>query len=129
MNGKLRVFGSICFGAALLTAACTEDGDMMLPDDGIADGTGEADTGDGDGDDPDTGMMEDPCADYPSPYMGGWDIGCGCQDEIAQNGWSPGGVAAGTILPDWTFNDQYGDAVRIWDFCHNAIYFEYVAFW
>lgn len=64
----------------------------------------------------------------PSPYAGGWDIGC-CQDEIVQNGWAPGAINSGTILPDWTMNDQFGDAVRIYDFCHDAIYFEYSAVW
>ena len=61
--------------------------------------------------------------------MGGWDIGC-CQDEIApQNGWSPGGVGVGTIMPYYTFTDKFGEAVRLYDFCHDAVWFEYVALW
>ena len=74
------------------------------------------------------GESEGDGCNTPSPYAGGWEIGC-CQDEIVQNGWSPGAINAGTILPDWTMNDQFGDQVRVYDFCHNAIYFEYSAVW
>ncbi|KIG19617.1 hypothetical protein DB30_00126 [Enhygromyxa salina] len=96
-------------------------------------GDGDADTGDGDGDpgdgDGDTGETSEPVGcNVPSPYMGGWDIGC-CQDDIVPNGWSPGGIYAGTIMPDWTLQDQFGENVRLYDFCHEAIYFEYVALW
>jgi hypothetical protein len=91
------------------------DGDPM---------NGDGDPGDGDATDTD----EPPGCDGTSPYMGGWDIGC-CQDEMVPNGWAPGGVHVGTIMPDWTLTDQFGEAVRMWDFCHDAIWFEYVALW
>jgi hypothetical protein len=140
-----RRMTSICLGAALLCSGCAEeDGTSadtgIMGDAGDADGAetsggpgdgdpgGDGDAGDGDpGDGDPTG---DPAVcDPPSPYMGGWDIGC-CQDEIpAQNGWSPGGVHVGTIMPDWTFTDQFGEAVRLYDFCHDAVWFEYVALW
>ena len=60
--------------------------------------------------------------------MGGWDIGC-CQDMITPTAWSPGAVYPGHVPPDWTFTDQFGDSVRFYDFCHDAIYFEYSAVW
>jgi hypothetical protein len=136
-----RMLTSLCLGAALLCLGC-EDPDAASstgtgPGEGIVDGetggdmeAGEAEAGDGDGDpagdgDGDTG---EPACDGTSPYMGGWDIGC-CQDEIVPNGWAPGGVHVGTIMPDWTLTDQFGEAVRLWDFCHDAIWFEYVALW
>jgi hypothetical protein len=100
----------------------SETGGMEATD---ADADADADAGDGDGDPADTG---EPVCDGTSPYMGGWDIGC-CQDGIVQNGWAPGGVHVGTIMPDWTLNDQFGEAVRLYDFCHDAIWFEYVALW
>ncbi|WP_146659320.1 TlpA family protein disulfide reductase [Enhygromyxa salina] len=101
----------------------TGDGDPSTTDNGDGDsgpgdGDGEPTTGDGDG---------DPC-NGDSPYMGGWDIGC-CQNQVAPGGWQPGQIGPGTVVPDWTFNDQFGDAVRLYDFCHEAIYFEYVALW
>ncbi|WP_181234127.1 TlpA family protein disulfide reductase [Enhygromyxa salina] len=83
---------------------------------------GEGETGDADENAPQSGC------DAPSPYMGGWDIGC-CQAEVTPSEWAPGGVGPGTVIPDWTFTDQFGDAVRVYDFCHQAIYFEYAAMW
>jgi len=66
--------------------------------------------------------------DSTSPYMGGWEIGC-CQDEAMPSAWYPGGVGPGSVIPDWTFIDQFGESVRIRDFCHEAIYFDYAAMW
>jgi hypothetical protein len=143
-----RILTSICFGAALLSSGCGEDegdtmgflttgiGDVGDETDGMEDNeAGDGDPGDGDpagdgdpsGDGDPTG---DPVeCDGTSPYMGGWDIGC-CQDDVLpQNGWSPGGVHVGTIMPDWTLTDQFGEALRLYDFCHNAVWFEYVALW
>ena len=128
---------SMCLAAALLCSGCddgdannstgtgpAEVGDEGDTGDGDAEaGDGDAEAGDGDGD-----PNAAPVCDVPSPYQGGWDIGC-CQADIVPSAWSPGGVSQGTVLPDWTFTDQYGDAVRIYDFCHNAIYFDYAAMW
>ncbi|WP_146156407.1 TlpA family protein disulfide reductase [Enhygromyxa salina] len=118
----------------LVLAGCdSDDGDPTLDSETAANGDtageGEGDTADeGEGEDgTDTGGEELGCQ-AETPYAGGWDIGC-CQDEIVPNGWAPGAVNVGTILPDWTFNDQFGDAVRVYDFCHEAIYFDYVALW
>jgi hypothetical protein len=153
MNNQMRVSTSLCLGAALLVSGCGEGDDGGMGADGIIGDAGDldvgdttsnmdagdadADAGDGDGDgsDADAGDGDgDPTGDPPecdgtSPYMGGWDIGC-CQDDVdPQNGWSPGGVHVGTIMPDWTFTDQFGDALRLYDFCHDAVWFEYVALW
>jgi hypothetical protein len=133
MYGYPRSLASTCLGAALLFSGCEQGddaasaGDSIIGDAGeTLGGDGDGDGGDGDGDPADTGEPE---CDGTSPYMGGWDIGC-CQDEVEpQNGWSPGGVHVGTIMPDWTFTDQFGEAVRLYDFCHDAIWFEYVALW
>lgn len=113
----------------LALAGCEsgDGGDPILDGDTTGDGDGDGTDGPGDGTD-DGDETEDLGCQAESPYMGGWDIGC-CQDEIVQNGWSPGAVKAGTVMPDWTVTDQFGDAVRLYDFCHEAIYFEYVALW
>lgn len=85
-------------------------------DDGVDDGTGD----DGVGDDPpsadDGGPME-------SPYVGGWDIG-DCQDATQSTG-----TAVGDVLPDFTLLDQHGDMVRLYDFCHKAVWLIEGAFW
>jgi cobalamin biosynthesis protein CobT len=151
MDDKKRILTSMCFGAALLGSGCEEDpggsdgtggldginGDETVDDGGDADADADADAGDGDADagdadagdgDGDTGEPEE--CNPPTPYLaGGWDIGC-CQDEIEpQNGWAPGGVHVGTIMPDHTYTDQFGEALRLYDFCHEAVYYEYVALW
>jgi hypothetical protein len=143
MHDHPRISISLCLGAALLGWGCGvgDDGgdlgaDGIIGGDGDGDETtgnmegNEAEAGDGDGDpgdgDPETG---EPACDGTSPYMGGWDIGC-CQDDVPpQNGWAPGGVNVNTIMPDWTLMDQFGEAVRMYDFCHDAVWFEYVALW
>ena len=97
----------------------TGDGDPTTTGDGDPTTTGDGDPGNGDGD-------PGGC-DGPSPYMGGWDIGC-CQDSVTPGGWQPE-AGPGTVIPDWTMTDQFGDSVRLYDFCHDAIYFEYAAVW
>lgn len=142
MHDPSRITTSFCLGAALLGPACGDAGDDGTGADGILSDAGDTvgetglDTGDGDGDgngdgdgDGDPTDTGEPECDGTSPYMGGWDIGC-CQDEIApQNGWAPGGVNVNTIMPDWTLIDQFGEGIRLYDFCHDAVWFEYVALW
>jgi hypothetical protein len=33
------------------------------------------------------------------------------------------------VIPDWNLVDAYGDQVRLYDFCHKALYYEIVAHW
>lgn len=63
-----------------------------------------------------------------SPYTGGWDIG-DCQDDVVAGAWDPYAMGPGVVLPDWYLTDRYGEMVRVRDFCHNAIYFDYSALW
>jgi thiol-disulfide isomerase/thioredoxin len=136
MYGSSRVFASLCLGAALFASGCDADAvatSYAGPEVGAEMGEGEGDTvgaeeeTGGDGETAENAEPFDAC-DVESPYMGGWDVGC-CQAEVSPTPWGPGGVDQGTVIPDWTFTDQYGDAVRIYDFCHDAIYFEYAAMW
>lgn len=131
MLGRSRI--SICVALFSFALACTEDEGGPLTDefgDEAMDDSGTDDLATDDGTDSAEGTdtTGGPTCDSTSPYMGGWDIGC-CQDEVVPTAWYPGGVAAGSVIPDWTFIDQYGDSVRVRDFCHEAIYFEYAAMW
>ncbi len=99
-------------------AESTDDGETETDSTAGDDSTAGGETGGGD---------TDGC-DSVSPYIGGWDVGC-CQSEVVPGAWQPGGIAPGTVIPDWTMTDQNGDAVRLYDFCHEAIYFEYAAMW
>lgn len=58
-----------------------------------------------------------------SPYAGGWDVG-DCQDQIVATGTSVGG-----IVPDFQLTDQFGDTVRLYDFCHKAVFLTAGSFW
>lgn len=110
------------------TSGDTDDTDSSDTDDSMG-STDSDDSAGSDSDGTDTSDEEPEACNVPSPYTGGWDVGC-CQAEVApQNGWSPGQVGVNTIMPDWTMTDQFGDSVRLYDFCHDAIYFEYSAVW
>lgn len=105
-----------------------EDAGGSADDDEDA-GSGRDDGGSsaGDGGLTDTGSSggEEPPPDEPpgSPYAGGWDIG-DCQDDIVATG-----TAIGEVVPDFTLYDQFGDQVRLYDFCHKAVYIVAGAFW
>jgi hypothetical protein len=59
----------------------------------------------------------------PTPYQGGWDIG-GCQSEVTGATDDPGGA-----ISDFSFTDQFGETVRLYDFCHKAVLIVEGAFW
>ncbi|HJN72505.1 MAG TPA: hypothetical protein QGF58_01110 [Myxococcota bacterium] len=55
---------------------------------------------------------------------GGWHKADGCQDELTATGNEVGDVTA-----DAEFSDQFGDAVRLYDFCDRAVLLVSGAFW
>lgn len=89
-------------------------------DDGGADDAGGSNSDDGGADDGGPPPEDEPPA---SPYVGGWDIGT-CQDDIV-----PTGTGVGQVAPDFLLFDQFGDQVRLHDFCHKAVYIIAGAFW
>lgn len=72
----------------------------------------------GDGDD---GDVE---ASWDFYEGGGWHKADGCQDEISATGNEVGDVTA-----DAEFMDQFGDTVRLYDFCDRAVLLVSGAFW
>ncbi len=134
--GGIELDGADDEGEEEDTENADDDGDPSADGDGDSggdDGADGADAGDGPsdgGDDgepppPDDSGGEPPPPDEPppSPYTGGWDIGT-CQGDI-----SPTGTGVGQVVPDFLLIDQYGDAVRLHDFCHKAVYIVAGAFW
>lgn len=103
-----------------------EDGDGILsdeeaelgldPENPDSDGDGAADGAELDGNTDPTDA-----ADYP--YTGGWDKGS-CKDETVGTG-----TGVGDIMDDMTAVDQFGQEVRLHDFCHKAILLVSGAFW
>ncbi|MFV8749789.1 TlpA family protein disulfide reductase [Nannocystaceae bacterium ST9] len=115
----------------LLSLGCDEGGGSTADDDVAedeSDAGSESEAAGTDATDATDTTGGEPTCDVPSPYMGGWDIGC-CQDEVVSTAWYPGGVGPGAVIPDWTFIDQFGESLRVRDFCHEAIYFDYAAMW
>lgn len=102
------------------------DGDGLLDSEEDALGTDPnlADS-DGDGWDDLEELDEntDPLVGSSHPYTGGWAIG-DCNDAISSTGNSPGQVAQ-----DFTLTDQYGDTVRLHDFCDRAVLLVSSASW
>ena len=82
-------------------------------DDGVDDGVDGAPLDDDGGD---TGPPE-------SPYIGGWDIGT-CQNDVVSTG-----TNVGQVMPDFNLLDANGDTVRLYDFCHKAVWLISGAFW
>ena len=91
-----------------------------LPDDDTADSSiPDPEPDDTAGADTDAATTGVPGAPQPSPYAGGWDIG-NCQDDIA---------AGGDVVADFELLDANGDTVRLYDFCHKAVFLTDGAFW
>jgi hypothetical protein len=65
----------------------------------------------------------DPNDGEDHPYTGGWAIDA-CRDSIESTGNAVGQVAYNFELPD-----QFGDTVRLHDFCNRVIYLVFGAFW
>lgn len=93
------------------------DDDGGQDDSSLDDG---ADDGSADGDPP---PSDDGGGPMESPYTGGWDIG-DCQNDITATG-----TSVGDVLADFTLLDQNGDMVRLYDFCHKAVWLIEGAFW
>ncbi len=67
-----------------------------------------------------------------SAYEGGWDVG-DCQSSIVPtvdlSGTALPLSEAGDVLHDFHLVDQFDEKVRLYDFCHKAVYLEWSALW
>jgi hypothetical protein len=57
------------------------------------------------------------------PYQAGWPMGA-CRNEIEGEGFEDGMIA-----PNFAMLDQFGETVRLHDFCEQAVYIVFAAFW
>lgn len=57
------------------------------------------------------------------PYTGGWPIDA-CRSDLQETGTAVGDVAANFAWPD-----QFGDTVRLWDFCNRVVWVVFGAPW
>lgn len=123
--------------AMLVTAGC-DPADVTMPFDSDKDGLldfEETETygtnpyqpdtdGDGtaDGDELDLGLNPLDANDHP--YIGGWGIDSWCRTDIL-----PTGNAEGQITDNFALIDQFGEYVRLWDFCARAVLIVSSASW
>ncbi len=59
------------------------------------------------------------------PYTGGWEIDA-CRAQMDDEGT---GTAVGDVAPNFALTDQYGDTLRLHDFCGKAVEIVSAAFW
>ena len=64
----------------------------------------------------------DPTNPNDHPYTGGWPI------DACRNDLEPTGMAVGDVINDVTLLDQYGDEIRLHDFCDHTVLIEHAGF-
>lgn len=110
----------------LLTGACVADvtydvdgdGDGLLDSEEVELGTdpGKTDSdGDGYDDGDEVDQNTDPADAEDKPYQLGWQIDA-CRDDIDGTG-----TAEGDIAERYAWGDQFGETVRLHDFCNQVV--------
>ena len=100
----------------VLTADDCDDDDALLLGDDDCDG-------DGFSNEDELAQGTDPNDASDRPYLGGWPLDP-CADTIQESGYDEGEVA-----PDFSRKDQFGDDVRLYDFCDHIVLMISVAYW
>ena len=118
----------------VLSAGCISR--VHLDDDADADGLpdgGEVALGsdranpdsDGDGflDGAEADVSANPIDPADHPFEAGWQMDA-CRNDLTPEGWSVGDVSN-----DFGLLDQFGETVRLHDFCDQAVFLVFAAFW
>lgn len=114
----LSVAGLVACDTGVLSVPLDQDGDGLLSDLEIELGTDPYSTdsdGDGYGDSEEYSMGTDPTDALSRPYVGGWPMDK-CADQVV-----PTGHTIGDTVEDFQLQDQYGDLVRMYDFCAHTV--------
>lgn len=121
--------------ATLLGAGCLtqvgvdvdEDKDGLVNSEEEAAGTDPL-TPDSDGDGADDGAEStagtNPLDPDSYPYTGGWSIGASCNSTITGTGTAVGDIGTAFSLPD-----QFGQMVKLYDFCDRVVWVIFAAEW
>lgn len=80
---------------------------------------------DGDGylDGEEADVSADPSDAADHPFQAGWQMDA-CRNDLTAEGWGVGDVSN-----DFALMDQFGETVRLHDFCNQAVYLVFAAFW
>lgn len=79
--------------------------------------------GDGWDDGEEVAGYTDPLSDLDHPYQNGWQIDA-CRNDIESTGYGEGETAA-----NFEMLDQFGETVKLHDFCDQVVYIVFAAFW
>ena len=112
--------------AAVVEIDQDADGDGLIDPEEAAAGSDPGDPdSDGDGFDDGTEVLgnTDPASSGDKPYQNGWPIDS-CRWDVGGEGGEIGQVSAGFELLD-----QYGETVRLHDFCNQVVQLVFAAFW
>lgn len=108
------------------TGALDDDGDGLsnAEEEALGSDPDQADSdADGWDDGEEVGGNTDPTDASDHPYTGGWPIGA-CRNDLQGTGTAPGEVA-----PNFELVDQFGDTLRLHDFCDREVLLVSAAFW
>ena len=101
-----------------------EDGLLRSEEERLGTDPNKADTdGDGWDDGVEVEGFTDPNDRSDHPYTGGWAMGS-CRGDLTDTGW-----AVGEVAQNFALMDQFGDTVRLHDFCDRAVMLVAAAFW
>ena len=110
--------------SVFLMAGCAPKGDSSGSSTSDQTEAGDdTDSGNSASDDTGDGQSDDTADGTESHYLGGWPVDA-CNDSITSTGNEVGDIAL-----DWTRMDQYGDDLRLHDFCDHAVLLVGSAFW
>ena len=112
--------------AFLVTTACIADvtydvdgdGDGLLDSEEVGYGTDPAvvdSDGDGYGDGDEVAQYTDPTDAADKPYQAGWKIDA-CRNDIQASG-----TAVGDVAENYAWGDQFGETVKLHDFCGQVV--------
>ena len=102
------------------------DGDGLTDEEEIARGLDptSADTdGDGYSDGAEVNSFTDPTDPNDHPYSGGWPIDS-CRHDLNPTG----SFALGEVVQNYMFTDQFGETLRLHDFCNHVVLIEHAGF-
>jgi len=106
--------------ALALFAACGKDDGDTGPNDGL-DPAGDED-GDGYSNGDEEAAGSDPLDAADVPYLGGWTKDA-CRHDVQATGNDVGQVAE-----DFALQDQYGETLKLHDFCDHVVLIEFSGF-
>lgn len=124
----LLLSGSLLTGCVAETAINQDgDDDGLLDPDEVAHGSdpGLPDTdGDGYTDGDEVTQNTSPSDANDKPYLMGWPIDS-CRNSVE----GTVGTKKGTVAENFALTDQFGETVKLHDFCNQVVYLIFAAFW